>query len=60
MNEKNEFIEKINSEIEKRIEIMESPDYEGTPKFGRNDVFLSLGLVVICTFILIYAYNFLC
>lgn len=60
MNEKSEFLEKINNEIENRIEIMESSSYESVSKFTKNDVIISVIIMILCAVILVYTYNFLC
>lgn len=53
------YLEEMNKEIERRIEIIESPEYEYVPEVPRNDIIIATIISAACFFILAIAYNFL-
>lgn len=55
-----DFMEELNVEIEKRIDIMEADDYEGVPELQKSDFILTGVLIAVCTLALVFAYNFMC
>lgn len=50
---KTDYEEKLNSEIEKRLDIMESPDYVFPARFGKRDYIIVAVVVAFCLIFII-------
>ncbi len=48
MSEKNDYEEKLNAEIEKRISEMERSDYKFPKRFGKSDYVFLAAVCAVC------------
>lgn len=54
MNQNDEIIQKLNAEIERRIEEMEKPNYQFPKRFSRKDYIITTVVAMLCLLGIVY------
>lgn len=54
MNQNDETIQKLNAEIERRIEEMEKPNYQFPERFSRKDYIITTVVAMLCLLGIVY------